>query len=148
VSPAPRSTSGSSLSAGNSRAALARQHQVDPRTIRRVLDGAGARELPEQLDVVTDAATEQQPEPDPVITLELPGLLAEHLLADGDETVRTALASGRTIRHGQDHSLRITAPLELHRTALQQAAALATDAASPAERKAHRVYATRITAAT
>ncbi len=46
------------------------------------------------------------------------------------------------------HSLRITAPLELHRTALQQAAALATDSASSAERRAHRVYATRIKAAT
>ncbi|MET8297573.1 MULTISPECIES: hypothetical protein [unclassified Streptomyces] len=122
--------------------ALARQHQVDPKTIRRVLDAAGARELPELLDVLPAPAAEQQPEPDPVITLDLPGLLADHLLADGDETVRTALASGRTIRRGQGHSLRITAPLELHRTALQQAAALAT------ERKAHRVYATRITAAT
>ncbi|MGW2681328.1 hypothetical protein [Streptomyces sp. NPDC001436] len=75
-------------------------------------------------------------------------MLADHLLAGGDETVRTALASGRTIRRGQGHSLRITAPLELHRTALQQAAAaLATDTASSAERKAHRVYAARITAA-
>ncbi|MFJ2868230.1 hypothetical protein [Kitasatospora sp. NPDC087314] len=83
-----------------------------------------------------------------MITLDLPGLLADHLLARGDETIRTALAYGRTIRRGQGHSLRITAPLELHRTALQQAAALATDTASSAERKAHRVYATRITAAT
>ncbi|MYR87187.1 recombinase family protein [Streptomyces sp. SID685] len=90
--------------------ALARQHQVDPKAIRRVLD--------------------------------------DHLLASGDETVRTALASGRTIRRGQGHSLRITAPLELHRTALQQAVALATESSSSAERKAHRVYATRITAAT
>ncbi|MGW9613346.1 recombinase family protein, partial [Streptomyces diastaticus] len=55
--------------------ALARQHQVDPKTIRRVLDAAGARELPEQLDVLPAPATEQQPEPDPVITLDLPGLL-------------------------------------------------------------------------
>ncbi|MGX1675250.1 hypothetical protein [Streptomyces sp. NPDC055400] len=36
--------------------ALARQHQVDPKTIRRVLDAAGARELPEQLDVLPDPA--------------------------------------------------------------------------------------------
>ncbi|MFI0420784.1 recombinase family protein [Spongiactinospora sp. 9N601] len=128
--------------------ALARQHQVDPKTIRRVLDSAGARELPVQLDVLPDPAAEQLPEPNPVITLDLPGLLADHLLAGGDETVRTALSSGRTIRRGQGHSLRITAPLELHRTALQQAAALATESASSAERKAHRVYATRITAAT
>ncbi|MET9364606.1 hypothetical protein ABZX93_27330 [Streptomyces sp. NPDC006632] len=78
-----------------------------------------------------------------MITLDLPGLLA-----DGDETVRTTLASGRTIRRGQGHFLRITAPLELHRTTLQQAVALATESASSAERKAHRVYATRITAAT
>ncbi|MFJ3221704.1 recombinase family protein [Kitasatospora sp. NPDC086801] len=128
--------------------ALARQHQVDPKTIRRVLDAAGARELPEQLDGLPDPVAEQQPQPDPVVTLDLPGLLADHLLAGGDETVRAALASGRTIRRGQGHSLRITAPLELHRTALQQAAALAADTASSAERKAHRVYATRITAAT
>jgi hypothetical protein len=58
-----------------------------------------------------------------------------------------ALASGRTIRRGQGHSLRVTAPLELHRTALQQAATLAAEAAGPAERKAHRVYAARIAAA-
>ncbi|MEV7279261.1 recombinase family protein [Streptomyces sp. NPDC093111] len=126
--------------------ALARQHRVDPKTIRRILDAAGARELPEQLDISTDP--EQQPEPDPVITLDLPGLLTDHLLAGGDETIRTALASGRTIHRSQGHSLRITAPLELHRTALQQAAALTTDTASSAERKAHHVYATRITAAT
>ncbi|MBO0657183.1 hypothetical protein J1792_32055 [Streptomyces triculaminicus] len=69
-------------------------------------------------------------------------------LADvGDEAVRAALASGRTIRRGQGHSLRITAPLELHRTALRQAAALAAEAASSAECKAHRVYAARITTA-
>ncbi|MFF4222530.1 hypothetical protein ACX9I7_30310 [Streptomyces sp. L500] len=43
------------------------------------------------------------------------------------------------------HSLPITAPLELHRTALRQAAVLAAEAAGPAERKAHRVYAARIT---
>ncbi|MFJ6438789.1 hypothetical protein [Streptomyces sp. NPDC091416] len=42
----------------------------------------------------------------------------------------------------------LAAVLEFQRTALQQAAALATDSASSAERKAHRVYATRITAAT
>ncbi|MGW3361281.1 hypothetical protein ACWDFL_38955 [Streptomyces bungoensis] len=80
--------------------------------------------------------------------LDLPGLLADHLAAVGDETVRSALASGRTIRRGQGHSFRIIAPLELHRTALQQAAALAAEATGPAERKSHRVYATRVTAAT
>ncbi|MFF8293571.1 recombinase family protein [Streptomyces sp. NPDC016309] len=122
--------------------ALARLHGVDPKTIRRVLDAAGARQLPEQLDVLPDQPAKQQLEPDPEITLDLPGLLADHLAGVGGETVRAALASG------QSHSLRVTAPLELHRTTLQQAAALAAEAAGPAERKAHRVYATRITAVT
>ncbi|WP_371794137.1 DUF6083 domain-containing protein [Streptomyces sp. NBC_01718] len=90
-------------------------------------------------------AAEQQP--DPEITLDLPGLLADHLADVGDETIRAALASGRTICRGQGHSLRITAALELHRTALQQAATLAAETAGPAERKARRVYAARIAAA-
>ncbi|GAA3094280.1 DNA invertase Pin-like site-specific DNA recombinase [Kribbella aluminosa] len=41
-------------------------------------------------------------------------------------------------------AIRLTAPLALHRAALQQSAALAADTATPAARKAHRVYATRI----
>ncbi|MET9078215.1 recombinase family protein [Streptomyces sp. NPDC004232] len=129
--------------------ALARQHQVDPKTIRRVLDAAGARELPDQLDVAPADLGDHQsaPAPDPDVVLDLPGLLADHLRTAGAEAVRRALASGRTIRRGQGHSLRITAPLELHRAALQQSAALAADTAGPAERKAHRVYAARITAA-
>lgn len=81
------------------------------------------------------------------MVLDLPSLLADHLRAAGDETVRQALATGRTIRRGQGHSIRLAAPLELHRAALRQSTALAADTASPAERKAHRVYATRITAA-
>ncbi|MFE3502977.1 recombinase family protein [Kitasatospora sp. NPDC059160] len=125
--------------------ALAREYGVDPKVIRRVLDAAGARELPEQLDVLPAPAAERQP--DPEITLDLPGLLADHLLAHGDETVRSALASGRTIRRGQGHLVRLAAPLALHQAALQQAADLADEAASPAGRKAHRVYAARITTA-
>ncbi|MFB4294883.1 hypothetical protein ACBI99_45155 [Nonomuraea sp. ATR24] len=76
-------------------------------------------------------------------TLDLPGLLAGHLRTTGDETVRQALASGQTIRSGHGYSVRITAPLALHRAALEQSAALAD--AGPTERKAHRVYAARVT---
>jgi len=128
--------------------ALARRHQVDPKTIRRVLDAAGARELPEPLDMLPADPGEQQPVlvPDPVVVLDLPGLLADHLQVVGNEIVRQALATARTIRRGQGHSVRLSAPLELHRAALQQST-LAADTASPAERKAHRVYAARITAA-
>lgn len=99
--------------------ALARQHRVAPKTIRRVLDAAGARELPEQLDPPPAESGEHQPRPQPDVVLDLPGLLADHLHGAGDETIRKALASGRTIRRGQGHSLRITAPLELHLAALR-----------------------------
>ena len=129
--------------------ALARRHQVDPRTIRRVLDAAGARDLPDQLDRPPAETGEQHPVPtrDPEVVLDLPGLLADHLRTADDGTVRQAVGAGRTIRRGRGHSLRITAPLEVHRAALQQSAALAADTAGPAERKAYRVYATRITTA-
>ncbi|MFJ7278535.1 recombinase family protein [Kitasatospora sp. NPDC098663] len=131
--------------------ALARQHQVDPKTIRRVLDAASARELPEIPELQADGAEpgepQPTPEPNPDVTLHLPGLLADQLHAAGDEAVRQALASSRTIRRGQGHSVRLTGPLKLHYAALQQSATLAAETASPAERKAHRVYTTRITAA-
>jgi hypothetical protein len=81
------------------------------------------------------------------VTLDLPGLLAEHLHAAGDNVVRLALASGRTIRRGRGHPVRLTAPLALHHAALQQSATLAAPDSGPAERKAYRVYATRIQAA-
>ena len=81
---------------------------------------------------------------DPDATLDLPGLLADHLRTTGDETVRQALASGQTIRRGHGYSVRTTAPFALHRAALEQSAALAD--AGPTERKAHRVYTARVTA--
>ncbi|MEO3876380.1 recombinase family protein [Nonomuraea sp. B12E4] len=126
--------------------ALARRHQVAPKTIRRILDAASARNLPDQLDAPPTDTGEQHRVPalGPDATLDLPGLLADHLRTTGDETVRQALASGQTIRRGHGYSVRITAPLALHRAALKQSAALAD--ASPAERKAHRVFAARVTA--
>jgi hypothetical protein len=129
--------------------ALARQHHVAPKTIRRILDSARARGLPDQLDTLapTGEPAHAPARPDPEVTLDLPGLLADHLNAAGDDAVRQALAAGRTIRRGQGHSVRLTAPLTLHRAALHQSATLAARDAGPAERKAHRVYATRITTA-
>ncbi|KAB2350389.1 recombinase family protein [Actinomadura rudentiformis] len=129
--------------------ALARRHQVAPKTIRRVLDAARARELPDQLDAppATPSSQHGLPTADQDVVLDLPGLLAEHLRTAGDDAVRQALAAGRTIRRGQGHTVRVTAPLALHRAALQQSAALAAEAAGPVARKAHRAYAARITAA-
>ncbi|WP_433381404.1 recombinase family protein [Streptosporangium sp. CA-115845] len=123
--------------------ALARRHQVAPKTIRRVLDAARARELPNYLAMAP--ADTGEPAPDPDVTLDLPGLLADHLRTIGNEAVRQALASGQIIRRGHGYSVRLAAPLALHRAALEQSATLA-DGAGPAERKAHRAYAARITA--
>jgi putative DNA-invertase from lambdoid prophage Rac len=127
--------------------ALARQHRVAPKTIRRVLDAARARELPNQLDtpLTIPGQDHHLPAPDQPVALDLPGLLADHLRIAGDEAVRHAIDSGRTIRRGQGHTLRVTAPLALHRAALEQSAALAASSAGSAEREAHRVYAARIT---
>ncbi|MEU7748082.1 recombinase family protein [Nonomuraea sp. NPDC049158] len=126
--------------------ALARRHQVAPKTIRRVLDAAGARDLPDQLDAPSADTGERRsaPAPDPDVTLDLPGLLADHLRTTNDEAIRQALASGQTIRRGHGYSVRIVAPLALHCAALEQSAALADG--GPAERKARRVYAARVTA--
>lgn len=98
--------------------ALALRHQVSPKTIRRVLDAARARELPDHLDTPPAAAPGQQqgmPAADQQLVLDLPGLLADHLRAVGDEAVLQAIDAGRTIRRGQGHSVRVTA--RLHCTA-------------------------------
>lgn len=108
-----------------------------------------ARELPDQLDTppVIPAQEPHRPAPDQQVALDLPGLLAHHLRVSGDEAVRQTIDTGRTIRRGQGHTVRVTALLTLHRAALEQSAALAADTASPAARKAHRVYAARVAAA-
>jgi len=76
--------------------ALARRHQVAPKTIRRILDAAAARELPDELDTLPIEANEphQVPAPSPEIVLDLPGLLADHLRTAGDAAVRQAISAG------------------------------------------------------
>jgi DNA invertase Pin-like site-specific DNA recombinase len=129
--------------------ALARRYGVAPKTIRRALDAAGARDLagtPALPDRTADAA-QHSPEPGTTVILDMPGLLADHLQATPDAAVRDALHSGRTIRRGQGYSVRVIAPFPLHQAALQQCAALAGDGATPAGRKAYRTYADRIATA-
>jgi putative DNA-invertase from lambdoid prophage Rac len=132
--------------------ALARQYDVDPKTIRRVLDSAGARDVPDDLGVLLGEldGEEAPPEPpaaaDPVVSIDVPGLLAEHLQDAADVVVRDALRRGRTIRRGQGYSLRVAAQLSVHQAALEACAALAADGAAPAGRKAYRVYADRVEA--
>ncbi|MET7465062.1 recombinase family protein [Nonomuraea sp. NPDC005501] len=127
--------------------ALARQHRVAPKTIRRVLDAAGARYLSGPLDMPPIGPDELDDvlAPQVDVALDVPGRLADLLRIAGDEVVRLALVSGRNIRRGPGYSVRIVAPLALHRAMLEQSAATA-DSAGPAERKAHRVYAARVAA--
>lgn len=126
--------------------ALARQYGVAPKTIRRVLDAAGARDVPEELDDVAADVEDSEQAPDQPHTIDVPGLLADHLQGTRDTAVHEALHSGRTIRRGQGYSVRVTAALTLHQAALKQCAALAGDGSTPARRKAYRAYADRIAA--
>ncbi|WP_433513660.1 hypothetical protein ACQP2T_60595 [Nonomuraea sp. CA-143628] len=79
--------------------ALAREHGVAPRTIRRVLDAAGARELPDDVkQFLEDPAhieNQEQVAADQRVTIDIPGLLAEHLLrpyhSGGDGAAQRAL---------------------------------------------------------
>ncbi|WP_331769611.1 hypothetical protein OG948_38355 (plasmid) [Embleya sp. NBC_00888] len=73
-------------------------------------------------------------------------MLADHLGNTGDAAVREAVHNGRTIRRGQGHSVRVTAPLPLHQAVLKQCAPLAGNGSTPAGRKAYRTYADRVAA--
>ncbi|MFE2528762.1 recombinase family protein [Streptomyces sp. NPDC059382] len=130
--------------------ALARQYDIAPKTVRRVLDGAGARDVPDGLselldgddqdDVVDD---QEQPPADPVVVVDVPGLVAEHLVDVADDAVRQALADGQTIRRGQGYSVRVTAPVSVHVAMIEHSATALMQ--SPAGRKAHRIHSDRVT---
>ncbi|MEU9800811.1 recombinase family protein [Streptomyces sp. NPDC051000] len=131
--------------------ALARQYGVAPKTIRRVLDAAGARDVGdvlEELDGVPADARDQEQAPEQPHAIDVPGLLAEHLKATDVAEICEALRGGRTIRRGQGYSVRVTAPHAFHQAVLEQCAALADDGSAPAGRKAYRTYADRIATVT
>ncbi|MGW2586642.1 recombinase family protein [Streptomyces virginiae] len=137
--------------AGAAVKALAREYGVAPKTIRRALDAADARDLPDAPELPGDAVgtepEQQMLEPGTAAVLDVPGLLADHLQSVGDASVHEALRGGRTVRRGQGYSVRVTAPLALHQAVLQQGAALAGEGGTPAGRKAYRAYADRIAGA-
>ncbi|MGW1616338.1 recombinase family protein [Streptomyces sp. NPDC002285] len=87
--------------------ALARQYGVAPKTIRRVLDAAGARDtfdVPEELDGVASGLEDQEQAPERPHAIDVPGLLAEHLKTTDVAEIQEALRGGRTIRRGQGYS--------------------------------------------
>ncbi|MER7316404.1 MULTISPECIES: recombinase family protein [Streptomyces] len=138
--------------AGAAVKALAREYGVDPKTIRRALDYTRAREVPEDLDGVgeEEASAPREAsvggrvqEADPVVAVDVPGLVAEHLVEVETEPVRQALAAGQTIRRGQGYSVRVTAPVSVHVAMVEHTAAALTQ--SPAGRKAHRIHSDRVT---
>lgn len=131
--------------------ALARQYGIAPRTVRRVLDYAGARDVPDDLALPGEEATAPDGGPDggpektadPVVAVDVPGLVVEHLVDVAAEPVRRALDSGQTIRRGQGYSVRVTAPVSVHVAMIEHTATGLMQ--SPAGRKAHRIHSDRVT---
>ena len=115
---------------GASIASLARRYGVSRGAIRTAV----ADLLPGRTEAAGAA-----PE---VLTLEIPGVIAEYLAdVDLSPEMRAALDSGHEIRRGRGYTLRVTAPDTHHAAYLQAAQALDT----PAGRKAYRAYAARFT---
>jgi DNA invertase Pin-like site-specific DNA recombinase len=132
--------------------ALAREYGIAPKTVRRVLDTAGAREVPDDLselldgddqDDVADDGQHQAVAADPVVVVDVPGLVAENLVDIADDAVRQALDAGQTIRRGQGYSVRVTAPVSVHVAMIEHSATALMQ--SPAGRKAHRIHSDRMT---
>lgn len=115
---------------GASIASLARRYGVSRGAIRTAV----ADLLPGR------AEAEQQGAAPEVLTLEIPGVIADYLATvDLSPEMRAALDSGHEIRRGRGYTLRVAAPDEYHAAYLHAAQALTT----PAGRKAYRAYAAR-----
>ncbi|MGW5003112.1 recombinase family protein [Streptomyces hydrogenans] len=132
--------------------ALARQYGISPRTVRRVLDEAGAREVPDVEEVLADEGVElgspaetSAAATNPVLVVDVPGLVAEHLqTSTQDVAIRYSLAAGQSVRRGQGYSVRVTAPADVHQAMIDVSSELVK---SPAGRKARRIHTDRVTAA-
>jgi putative DNA-invertase from lambdoid prophage Rac len=124
---------------GASIAALARDHQVSRVAIRTAV----ADLLPNQPHR-SAGGTVHQPQ---AVRVEIPGKIADHLDSQPElgEPERHALRRGRTVRRGQGYSLHVTALPDVHRALLAATAELGVEGASPAARKAYRIYADRLT---
>ncbi|MCA1222888.1 recombinase family protein [Streptomyces sp. 8L] len=129
--------------AGRSIAALAREHHVSRGAVRTAIDDL----LPEHV-----AAVEETSPPELLVTLDMPGKVADFLQsAELDDVARPARDQGVTVRRGQGYTLRVTAAPSVHRQFL--ARCQPPDGghglpAVPAQRKARREYENRVSALT
>ena len=121
---------------GASIAALAREHRVSRGAIRTAI----ADLMPGQPERPAAKAPDAVP-----VRVEIPGKVADYLVGiDLDATHREMLRGGRTVRRGQGYSLHVTALPEIHQALLRAAAALGSNSASSADRKAFRIYHDRL----
>ncbi|WP_053763709.1 recombinase family protein [Streptomyces sp. AS58] len=126
---------------GRSIAALAREHGVSRGAIRTAV----ADLLPDHTPIEEDG-----PAPELPVTLDMPGKVADFLLTtDKEPAERAALDQGMTVRRGQGYTLRVTAVPAVHRQLLARCQPLDGGQgvpAVPAQRKARREYANRVSA--
>ncbi|MFI5614968.1 recombinase family protein [Amycolatopsis sp. NPDC051903] len=126
---------------GASIAALGREHGVSRVAIRTavadLLPGPAGPSGPAGVDT---------PQP---VRIEVPGKIAMHLTRRNelDDAALQALRTGREVRRGQGYSLHVTALPDVHHALFLAAATLSADSASPAERKAFRIYSDRLVSA-
>ncbi len=127
---------------GRSIAALARDHGVSRGAIRTAV----ADLLPEH----TAEGQEDVPTPELLVTLDMPGKVADFLRAtelEPDE--RAALNQGVTVRRGQGYTLRVSTTRAVHRQLLARCQPLEIGQGTPtvpAQRKARREYENRVSA--
>ncbi|MFI9723798.1 recombinase family protein [Streptomyces sp. NPDC052396] len=122
---------------GQSIAALAREHNVSRGAVRTAV-----------ADLLAEhAADEVAPAPELLVTLDMPGKVADFLrAAELDDAERAALDHGQAVRRGQGYTLRVTAVPAVHRQLLDHCLPLDGTAAVPAQRKARREYENRVSA--
>ncbi|TDU05914.1 DNA invertase Pin-like site-specific DNA recombinase [Streptomyces sp. 846.5] len=128
---------------GRSIAALARDHGVSRGAIRTAV----ADLMPDHTATEKDA-----PAPELPVTLDMPGKVADFLLAaELEPAERAALDLGVAVRRGQGYTLRVSAAPAMHRQLLAHCQPLDDSQgvpAVPAQRKARREYENRISAIT
>ncbi|WP_221358913.1 resolvase [Streptomyces beigongshangae] len=121
---------------GRSTAGLARDHHVSRGAIRTAV----ADLMPEHTDNRQDP-----PAPETAVTLDMPGKVADFLrAAELEPAERAALDQGVTVRRGQGYTLHVPAAPSVHRQLLGRCQPLDAPAAIPAQHKARREYANRV----